>query len=72
MHGLSIVSAAAPILSGTGLYAGIHGTIRLTETFGFIGSTYKSGPKKGKCNMSNTAPTVAQMGAVYGSGSVSF
>lgn len=65
-------TAAAPVVRGTGLYAGIHGTIRLTESFGFIGSTYNSGPKKGQCNMSNTAPTVAQMGTVYGSGTVSF
>ena len=66
------VSAAAPIVSGTGLYAGIHGTVKITESFGFIGSTYKSGPKKGQCNMSNTAATVAQMATVYGSGKVSF
>jgi hypothetical protein len=65
-------TAAAPVVGGTGLYAGIHGTIQITESFGFVGSTYKSGPKKGKCNMSNNAPTLAQMGTVYGSGSVSF
>ena len=65
-------TAAAPVVSGTGLYAGIHGTIRLTESFGFIGSTFKSGPKMGQCNFSNSARTVAQMGTVYGSGSVSF
>jgi hypothetical protein len=65
-------SAAAPIISGTGLYAGIHGTVKITESFGFLGSTYKSGPKKGQCNMSNSAPTVAQMATVYGSGRVSF
>jgi hypothetical protein len=65
-------TAPAPVLSGTGLYAGIHGTIQITEAFGFLGSTYTSGAKKGQCNMSNSAPTLAQMGTVYGSGSVSF
>jgi hypothetical protein len=65
-------SAPVPVVSGTGLYAGIHGTVRLTESFGFIGSTYKSGSKKGQCNLSNSAPTVAQMGEVYGNGTVSF
>jgi hypothetical protein len=65
-------TAASPVVSGTGLYAGIHGTVKVTESFGFIGSTYKSGPKKGQCNMSNSAPTVAQMATVYGSGTVSF
>ena len=65
-------TAPAPIISGTGAYAGIQGTIRLTETFGFIGSLYKSGPKKGQCNQSNNAPALAETGFVYGSGSVSF
>jgi hypothetical protein len=65
-------TAAAPIVSGTGLYAGITGTIRLTESFGFIGSTYTSGPKMGQCNFSNSGRTVAQMAIVYGSGRVSF
>jgi hypothetical protein len=66
------VSAATPIISGTGLYAGIRGTVKITESFGFLGATYKTGPKKGQCNMSNSAPTVAQMATVYGSGTVSF
>jgi hypothetical protein len=65
-------TAAAPIVSGTGLYAGIHGTVKITEIFGFIGPTFKSGPKKGRCNMSQNAPTLAQMGVVYGTGTVSF
>jgi hypothetical protein len=65
-------SASAPIVGGTGLYSGIHGTVKITESFGFLGSTYKSGPKKGQCNMSNNAPAVAQMVDVYGSGSVGF
>lgn len=65
-------TAATPIVSGTGLYAGIHGTVKITESFGFIGSTFKSGPKKGQCNMSQSAPTLAQRGVVYGTGTVSF
>jgi hypothetical protein len=65
-------TAPAPVVSGTGLYAGIHGTIQITESFGFISTTFKSGSKKGQCNLSNSAPTVAQMGNVYGKGNVSF
>jgi hypothetical protein len=65
-------SAAGPIVSGTGLYAGIHGTVKITESFGYLGPFYKSGPKKGKCNMSNSARTVDEMGTVYGTGTVSF
>jgi hypothetical protein len=66
-------SAASPIVSGTGLYAGIHGTVKITESFGVLGSFYKSGPNKGKCNLSNSnAPPVDTMGTVYGKGTVSF
>jgi hypothetical protein len=65
-------TAPSAVVSGTGLYAGIHGTLQITESFGFVGSTYKSGSKKGQCNMSNTAPTLAEMGTVYASGTVSF
>jgi hypothetical protein len=65
-------TGTAPVVSGTGLYPGIHGTLHITESFGFIGAKYKSGAKKGQCNTSNSAPTVAEMGTVYGSGTVSF
>jgi hypothetical protein len=66
------VSAPVPVVGGTGLYKGVSGTVNLTESFGFIGPTYTSGPKKGQCNMSNSAPTVAQKGNVQGTGTVSF
>jgi hypothetical protein len=46
--------------------------VKITDSFGFIGSTYKSGPKKGQCNMSNTGTTVSQMAIVYGTGKVNF
>jgi hypothetical protein len=65
-------SAESPIVGGTGLYASIQGTIKITESFGYLGSTYKTGPHKGKCNTSNSGTTVAQMGIVYGKGTVSF
>ena len=66
-------SAASPIVSGTGLYAGIHGTVKITESFGVLGSFYTSGSNKGKCNLSNSnAPPVATMATVYGTGTVSF
>ena len=68
------ISETAPgsIVSGTGAYAGIHGPIRITESFGGISALYKTGPKKGQCNGSNNAATVASMGFVYGSGRVRF
>ena len=36
------VSAPAPIIGGTGLYAGVQGSVTITESFGFVGSTYKA------------------------------
>jgi hypothetical protein len=66
------VTAPVPIVKGTGLYANISGTIKITESFGFLASRFTSGPNKGKCNFSNSAQPLAQMGSVHGSGTVSF
>ena len=65
------ISETAPVslLDGTGLYKGISGSVTLTETLAFIGGRYTSGKHKGQCNEN---VTVAQMGTVYGTGSVSF
>jgi hypothetical protein len=68
------LSATAPaaILNGTGQYKGISGTVNLTETFAFIGPRNTKGAKKGQCNQSNNATAVAQMGTVYGTGTIRF
>ena len=66
------VTDTVPIVGGTGLYAGIHGSVKLTEKFGFLGPTIKSGPKAGQCNTGDSGPTLAQMGIVFGNGTVSF
>ena len=60
------------LFNGTGLYKGIKGKVLITLSFGGIGSTYKTGPHKGQCNMSNNAPSLAQWGTITGPGSVSF
>jgi hypothetical protein len=68
------VSISAPItlFNGTGRYAGIAGTIHVTETVAFILPTYTSGAKKGQCNESNNAQPSAQFGVILGSGTVHF
>lgn len=68
------LSVTGPVTTfdGTGLYKGISGTVNVTESYGFIGSFYTSGKKKGQCNESNNAPTVAQLGTVVGTGTVKF
>jgi hypothetical protein len=63
-------SAAVPLGSGTGTYAGIRGSLNVRVAFAFVGPRFKSGKHKGKCNP--MANPVAQMGTVGGGGTVSF
>jgi hypothetical protein len=58
----------AVLSQGTGQYAGIAGTLRVTGTFAQVGPRLKNG----KCNESQNAKPVAQFNAVTGSGHVSF
>lgn len=58
----------ATLAAGTGQYAGISGTIKVSGTFAEIAPRRKNG----KCNDSQNAKPVAQFNAVTGSGKVSF
>lgn len=58
----------ATLGNGTGQYAGISGTLRVTGTFAQVGPRLKNG----KCNMSQTAKPLAQFSAVTGTGHVTF
>ena len=68
------ISASAPVtlFGGTGLYTGIAGTVKITETFAFILPRYTSGSKKGQCNESNNAQPIAQYSSIIGAGTVRF
>lgn len=66
------VSGPVTLMEGTGLYAGIGGTIEITENYGAIGTRYKSGKHKGKCDTSESAKPVAEAGTIFGSGKVHF
>jgi hypothetical protein len=67
-------STSGPITvsNGKGAYAGISGTLNVTEQFVGIGPRYKSGKNKGACNQSDNARPIAGAGAISGSGSVAF
>jgi len=67
-------SATGPITlsDGTGAYTGISGTLQVTLTFGGDGPLYTSGPKKGKCNTSDSAQPLAQFGSAIGRGTIRF
>ncbi len=61
-------SGPATLSAGTGQYAGVSGTLRVTGTFAQIGPRLKNG----KCNASQNAKPVAQFNEVTASGHVSF
>lgn len=63
-------SASGPVtaVSGSGAYASISGSLRVTVSIGFIAPRKASGA----CNMSNSARPVAAKQFVTGSGTVSF
>jgi hypothetical protein len=63
-----VATGPVAIVSGTGAYAGIHGTLTATDSQADQGSLLKNG----KCNQSNNAPAVAQDVIVTASGKVSF
>jgi hypothetical protein len=65
-------SGPVTLFNGTGLYAGISGTLRITQTFAAVGPPHMSGPKKGQCNMSNNAQPLAIYGSILGKGTVKF
>jgi hypothetical protein len=60
-------TATNPVVSGTGLYAGIDGTLTITVSFGLVLPS-----TNGKCDTSNSAVPLAQSGSVMGSGTVDF
>ena len=69
-----VISGTAPValFDGTGLYAGISGTVTISITQVFIFPFYATGKHKGQCNESNSAQPVATYVSVTGSGTVSF
>jgi hypothetical protein len=70
----AVISVSDPVtlLAGTRSYAGITGTINVSETYAFILPRYTSGADKGQCNLSNSAQTTADYGTITGSGTVHF
>lgn len=66
------VSAPVTLLDGTGLYAGVTGTLNVTISVAFILPLFTSGKDKGQCNESQNAQPVAAYSSIIGTGSVSF
>ena len=51
---------------GTGAYAGIGGTGKLSYVFAGLAPRYATGPKKGQCNLSNNTQPTASYSSVTG------
>jgi hypothetical protein len=64
-------SGNVTLFDGSGAYAGISGTIRMTTSFAAILHRHTSGPNKGRCN-ANAAPVAQTQSTLQGSGEVSF
>ena len=65
-------SGPVTLFNGTGMYAGITGTVHITETFAAVGGRYTTGPKKGQCNMNNSSQPLAFWGSITGTGKVAY
>jgi len=60
-------TATDPVVSGTGLYVGVEGTLTIAVSFAIVFPS-----TDGTCNTSNSAVPIAQYGSVMGSGTVDF
>lgn len=54
---------------GTGAYAGISGTVKMSTNFAAVFPRFTSGAKKGRCDLKG-APTASFQGALIGSGQI--
>jgi len=65
-------SSTAAVLRGTGLYAGIRGTLRTSELHALLASRYTSGKNKGQCKLGGNARPIAEYNSFSATGNVSF
>ena len=65
-------SAPVTLFTGTGLYNGIAGTLRVTLSFAGVRRRYQTGPNNGQCLHSDTQPPLAMLGSVTGRGTIHF
>ena len=63
-------TAPAPVLNGTGRYAGIKGTLKVTQLHVLVASRYKTGKLKGQCDKAGTH--VHHYDSLSATGNVSF
>lgn len=64
-------SAKVLVFNGTGAYRQISGTLSATSRAGLLGKRFTGGPHKGQCEEGPNAPTVALLGWIDLTGTVS-
>ena len=65
-------SSAVSVVGGTGLYAGVSGSVHVTLSVGFTQPRLTTGAHAGQCNTSNAAQPTAALQVVDGTGTVHF
>jgi hypothetical protein len=65
-------SGPGTLADGTGLYNGIGGKVTITSTFAGVAPRYKSGSKKGQCNLGQKTQPLDQYSSITASGNVTF
>lgn len=65
-------TSATAVLNGTGLYAGIKGTLHTTELHALLASRYTNGKNKGQCKVGGNARPIAEYDSLSATGNVSF
>jgi len=68
--GIFTGTGPAPVLDGTGLYAGITGTIEVTQTHVLVASRYTTGKHKGQCD--KVGNHIHHYDSIAATGNVSF
>jgi hypothetical protein len=65
-------SSTGAVLHGTGLYAGIRGTLHTSELHALLASRYRSGKNKGQCKLGGNVRPIAEYDSLSATGNVSF
>lgn len=65
-------SAPTTPYDGTGAYAGIGGSVKVTIAFAAIAPRFKSGTHKGQCNFAQNVNPLSSFQSIGGSGHVTF
>jgi hypothetical protein len=65
-------SSTSAVLNGTGLYAGIRGTLQVTQIHALLASRYTTGKKHGQCKLDGAAGPIAEYDSLSATGKVNF